>query len=201
MDEFAIKLCGAMADALERYTEISGELHDLMPEHFAVAHIMHRLGEHGYCLTMETTSSVLWQWHEDGRRRKGLEAREKSDKYGDDCGQWRCDLVLFSGDPKRKSIMDLGCLIEIKKGHISRVDIEKVGTWLAHLDTCNHGLVASYCEVPKFERYVDDCRQEAKARDHTWVTGRIALCKNADNEERNFATFAQYWSPAASRPS
>lgn len=201
MDEFAIRLCDAIADALERYTEISGELQDSMPEHFAVAHIMHRLGERAYCLTMETPSSVLWQWHEDGRRRAGLEARDKSEKYVDDCGRWRCDLVLFGGDPNYKSIMNLDCLIEIKKGHISRADIEKLNTWLAHLDTCKYGLVASYCEVPKFEAYIDECRQKARALDHAWTTGRTASCKDSDGEMRNFATFAQYWSPAASLPS
>jgi hypothetical protein len=161
----AKKICDSLADAMERYTDISDDFEELMPEHFAVAYIMHRLGDE-ICMTMETTARTLWYWNLGAKKRRGQVAETDTPPLAflDDCQKQSCDLVVFNGlEDRLMRKYDPFCLVELKKGHVSVSDIAKINTWLPYIDMCPYGMVSSYCEVPKFNSYVRDCREQALA--------------------------------------
>jgi len=195
IDNLATRICDALAGAIATYARISGEFEELMPEHFAVAYIMQTLGD-TTCMTMESSARTLWEWNRETKVRMGksFESGNLPQALIDDCGGQRCDLVVFYGpDFSRKHTLDLFCLVELKKGHVSEADIAKINTWLPYIDTCPYGMVSSYCEVPKFDSYVRECADKARADGHFWLEGRIATVEVGDEEVRKFATFARYW--------
>jgi hypothetical protein len=194
IEALARGVCTHMAGALERYARVSGEAEQTMPEHFAVAYILDKLGSK-FCLTMETGSRTLWNWNNNtkGRSKKLAALESIPDSFRNDCGARRCDLVAFHGEFDEKYCMDFLCLVEIKKGHINRSDIEKINDWLPHIDTCPFGMVASYCEIPKHPDYVGKCEKDALKAGHKWIVGRESKPVDAFGKRTRFQTFAEYW--------
>jgi hypothetical protein len=183
-------ICDSIAAALERYASISGIVESDMPEHFIVAFVMNDLRAE-MTMTMETNSRTLWKWN-DAAKMRGDHAsleHEPPQAYLDSCGSRKCDLVVY-GSVDRKDEAPFYCLVEFKKGRIDADDIEKLKTWLPYIDTCPFGMVASYCEIPENQSYVDQCEKEAGMSKHLWVVGRTASARDSEGT-RQFATFAR----------
>ena len=96
-------------------------------------------------LTLETTFSTLWQWNSDAKARRGDFIPNDLVKLGEELGNRRVDMVLFSGDldvPRDR--YDFLALVEFKKGDIEKDgDRERLLAVLKHIDTCPHARTVS----------------------------------------------------------
>jgi hypothetical protein len=153
-------LCDTGATALLRYAEVSGQPPYEAPEYFMPAFIFDRLGQKNNTATLETRFSTLSEWNDDARKLIGLSPRSFEEeaqlmKIGQEIGQQRVDMVLFSNDEnsKSKDRLPFLALIEFKKGLISADDHIKLLRILPYIDTCDYGVVCGCIDAANLERY------------------------------------------------
>ena len=189
INETITRVCDQLASAMERYDAISGG--DLPPEHLLASYALMELGD-VLTMTSETNSTKLWEWNQDiKRRRNNLLSASVSTappEYVAQCGGKRADLVIFTGDQKRKSEMDFLCLVEFKVGWVDNRDIEKIVTWFPFIDCCRYGAICTAVEVPQKDRYLAQCRATAQLAGRVPVLGRVA---RPLWREQNWQTYAE----------
>jgi hypothetical protein len=177
IEEVASRICECVATAIETYASVSGEYPGEMPEYFMAATVFQGLG-HALTMTLESNSTYLWECNVDAKRRqKGLPSSDErpkpSNAYESAFGQRRADLVVYRGDPLRKSEMDMFCLVEFKRFSFSEDDYKKLVTWLDFLDACPYGIACGFCEADETE-CLGRLRQGAEKAGDKWITGRVA---------------------------
>jgi hypothetical protein len=194
--ETAVRVCDQLASAVERYAAVSGSAFHEVPEGFLRDRVFDGLGD-VLTMTSETNNTKLWDWNADARRRSngqpvGTPAPSQPEDFKN---SKRPDLVIFKGDHPKKSETDFLCLVEIKKWwDIDRNeqilclrDLTKIDNWFHWLDTCPHGMLCAFAEVPN-ENFIEYLKTEALKAGHQWITGRIARPLEVSE---NYQTFAR----------
>jgi hypothetical protein len=158
IDQLLQKFCEAGADAMRRYAEISGEPPDELPEYFMPALIFDRLGSKNMTFTLETNFSKLAEWNKCARVRRGLPPQPLEERellrLAEEVRRPRVDMVLYKdklGCPKHE--LDIWCIIEFKRGGIDLPDLAKITKVLAHIDTCDYGVVCGCTRERHLEGY------------------------------------------------
>lgn len=187
--ETITRVCDQFANALERYDAISGG--ELPPEHLLASYALMELGD-VLTMTSETNSTKLWWWNQDMKRRRNnppiVSLAAAPPEYQTQCGGWRADLVIFTGDHRRKSEMDLLCLVEFKVGWVDNRDLKKIAAWFPFIDCCRYGAICTAMEIPSKDRYLAQCRDTAQSAGRVPLLGRVA---RPLWQEQNWQTYAE----------
>jgi hypothetical protein len=160
-----------------KYAAISGEGFNEVRESFLRDRVFDGLGD-VLTMTLETNNSTLWDWNADIRRRwSGLPLGTPTPSQPEEFkNSKRPDLVIFTGDPTKKSETDFLCLVEIKKWWALDPppdDLTKIDHWFRWLDTCQYGMLCAFVKLPHDE-YIEKLKVAAIDAGHQWVAGRIA---------------------------
>lgn len=146
-------LCKVGAEAVSRYVTVSGDdTPSNMPEYFVPAYLLDRLGDE-LVVTLEGSFEGLFGWNERARHGAARSLQDSSElllRPRQKLAGRRVDLVLAvrRSDGKSEEPPDLLALVECKRNWIDadkipgkESDRDKLLLFLAHIDTCQWGIV------------------------------------------------------------
>jgi hypothetical protein len=166
-------LCDVGARSMQRYSEVSGEAPDALPEYFMPAFIFHELGQ---TVTLETGFSKLIHWNNEARKHRNIPPRSTKEEeellaLAEELGTPRVDMVIYGpqrdGIPKEE--YEFLALAEFKKGEFSR-DRDKLLRVLRHIETCPYGIV---CGSITGDANLKWWRNEVKKTTDEWYESEV----------------------------